>query len=155
MPSTHSLLQQLYTGLDQHNHKAMDACYHPNATFRDIAFDLNGKKQIHAMWHMICDGDIRATFNIVQADEQNGTVNLVDDYTFSSTGRRVHNVIDSRLRFRDGLIIEHHDSCDPRVWAEMALGGAGGWLAGRFRVLRSFKAGEKLRAFIVKHPEYQ
>ncbi len=149
------LLQRLFNSLDQHDHPAMAGCYHPAATFRDIAFDLRGRKQIHAMWHMICGGDIRATFDLVHADDHSGQVNLVDDYTFSSTGRRVHNVIDSQFRFRDGLIVEHCDFCDARVWSAMALGGASGLLAGRFRFLRSRKAREKLQGFVAKRPEYQ
>lgn len=34
------------------------ACYHPDATFEDIAFPLRGKKQIHGMWHMIAETDL-------------------------------------------------------------------------------------------------
>src|SRR3954462_407066 len=118
-----ALLDRLFTALDRHDHATMTACYHLDATFRDIAFDLHGRKEIHAMWHMICEGDIRATFDVVHADDNTAEVNLIDDYTFSSTGRKVHNVIQSRFQFQDGVIIEHHDFCDPRAWAAMALGG--------------------------------
>ena len=68
------------------DHEAMASCYHSSATFEDIAFDLRGVRQIHAMWHMICERDIRVTFEVLDADEHNGRVNVVDDYTFSSTG---------------------------------------------------------------------
>jgi len=154
------LLQRLFTGLNQHDHEVMAACYHLRATFTDIAFDLRGRKEIHAMWHMICapddrTSDIRATCNVVHADDLRGQVSLVDDYTFSSTGRRVHNVIDSNLRFEDGMIIQQHDVCDARAWAAMALPGVGGFLAGRFRILRSFKAQQMLKNFVNKHSEYQ
>jgi uncharacterized protein len=149
------LLQRLFTSLDQHDHRSMADCYHPEARFTDIAFDLRGENKIHAMWHMICQGDIRATFELLDADDYNGRVSLVDDYTFTSTGHRVHNVIDSHFSFRDGRIIEHRDSCDPRVWAAMALGGTSGFFAGRFRFLRSFKAQKMLDAFIEEHPEYR
>jgi head-tail adaptor len=75
-------LQRLFTALDQHDHVTMAACYHPSATFQDIAFDLRGQKEIHAMWHMICETDIRTTFRVLQADEQRGHVQLVDVYTW-------------------------------------------------------------------------
>ena len=149
------LLQHLFSGLNQHDARAMADCYHPEASFRDIAFDLHGRRQIQAMWEMVCNGDIRATFDIVHADDETGQVNLIDDYTFSSTGRRVHNVIDSRFRFRDGLILRHEDSCDSQAWAAMALGGLSGFLAGRFHFLRSSKARKKLRDFVAQRPEYK
>jgi len=52
MHSNATLLHKLFTSLDNHDHKEMSACYHPDATFSDIAFNLKGRKQIHAMWHM-------------------------------------------------------------------------------------------------------
>jgi hypothetical protein len=112
------------------------------------------------MWQMICAGDIRATFQVVQADEAEGRVSLVDEYTFNLSSpdpakrRKVRNVIESSFRFRDGLVVEQVDSCDARTWAAMALGGVSGFLAGRIRLLRSWKAMKKLRDFVRNHPEY-
>ena len=83
-------------------------------------------------------------------------MNLVDDYTFSDTGNPVHNVIESRFRFREGLIVQHTDVCDPRAWATMALGeGVPGFLAGRIRLMRSLKAGWKLWKFTRPYPQYR
>jgi ketosteroid isomerase-like protein len=148
MHSNEQLLQQLYANLNQRNHQAMADCYHPDATFHDIAFKLQGKDQIRSMWQMICSGDIRTTFEIVSVDDREGVVALVDEYTFSETGRRVRNPIESRFRFRDGLIAHHRDSCDSRAWAAAAIGGLGGFLAGRVRFLRAWKARGMLREFI-------
>jgi len=142
------LLQQLYSNLDSHHPDAMADCYHPDATFHDIAFDLQGKDQIRSMWEMICSGDIRATFEIVSADAYVGVVNLVDRYTFSETQKPVVNPIESRFKFKDGLIIEHRDSCDAKAWATQALGPIIGFLPGRIRFLRAWKAKALLRAFI-------
>lgn len=78
------------------------------------------------MWHMVYDGDIRATFEIVEASESRAVVNGVDDYTFRATGRKVHNIIESRFRLLDHSIVDQHDVCDARQWTAMALGGASG-----------------------------
>jgi ketosteroid isomerase-like protein len=155
MHANAALMERLFTGLDQHDHQAMAACYHADATFTDIAFDLRGQKQIHAMWHMISEGDIRTKFEILHADDTTGQANIVDDYTLTSTGRSVHNPIDSQFRFQDGLIIEQRDLCDAGAWSAMALGGPIGFLAGRFRFLRGQKARQILSAFVAEHPEYQ
>ena len=156
-----ALLHRLFSALDRHDHWAMASCYHPDATFRDIAFDLRGKRKIHSMWHMICESDIRAKFKVIHADDEEGRVRVVDTYTFGATkvapkrGRPVHNIVQSRLRFRDGLIIEHRDACDARAWAKEALGGPIGFLAGRIRFLRSWTARKKLKKFVDAHFEYR
>ena len=149
------LLARLFTGLAQHDHEAMAACYHPDATFTDIAFDLRGRRQIHAMWHMISEGDIRTAFTVRNADDRAGVVAVTDDYTFRATGKPVHNVIESHFRFRDGLIEEQRDLCDAQKWADQALGGPSGFLAGRLRFLRSLKARQTLSKFMAAHPEYR
>jgi ketosteroid isomerase-like protein len=148
MEGNAAILELLFSNLNRHDHQEMAKCYHPQASFHDIAFDLHGKGQIHSMWQMICEGDIRVTFEVVEASKQEGFVKLVDEYTFSETGRRVRNSIESRFRFQDGLIIEQRDSCDARAWAAMAIGGPKGFLAGRFHFLRSWKARGMLRRFI-------
>jgi ketosteroid isomerase-like protein len=154
-PNT-QLLTRLFAALSQHDHRSMAACYHPAATFHDIAFDLRTSKRIHAMWHMICEGsDITATVQSVHADDLQGRASVVDEYTFRDTGRPVRNVIDCRFRFKDGLIIEQTDTCDERAWAGLALGGITGFLAGRIRLLRSWKANGKLKTVLSAHPEYR
>jgi ketosteroid isomerase-like protein len=152
-----TLLNRLFTALNEDDHATMAACYHPEATFHDIAFDLQRRPRIHGMWHMICEhSNVEATFEIVRADDLEGRVNLVDAYTFSDTGLPVRNVIQSRFRFRDGLIVEHTDECDPRTWATMALGeGVSAFLAGRIRLMRSLKAHWKLWKFTRPYPQYR
>jgi len=144
------LLRRLFTALDVHDHPTMAGCYAPAASFRDIAFELEGQPRIHAMWQMICESsDLRATFEVVHADDVEGRVALVDHYTFSDTKFKVRNVIDARFRFENGLIAQHHDYCDAKAWAAMAFhGGVRGFLAGRFRLVRARAAEAKLQAFI-------
>ncbi len=138
----------------------MASCYHPDAGFRDIAFDRRGRGEIHGMWRMICNSDIRVKFEIVDADDGAGRVKLIDVYTFGVSkkppdpGRRVVNAIESRFRFEDGLIRRHDDHCDAKDWARQALGeGLSGFLAGRIRPLRSRAAKAKLDAFLASDSE--
>jgi len=149
------LLTRLFSGLDTHDHQAMAACYHEKATFSDIAFELQGKTRIHAMWHMISEGDIRTTFKVDEVDDHTAFVSVVDDYTFRSTGHKVHNKIESHFRFDKGLIIQQRDVCDAKAWAGMALGGMSGVLAGRLRFLRQRKAQATLDTFVATHPQYK
>jgi ketosteroid isomerase-like protein len=149
-----SLLETLYNSLNKKDHAGMAACYHPDAEFEDIAFTLRGKSRIHAMWHMISEGDLQATFTIREADDQAGVVDVVDDYTFRDTGRRVHNVIRSEFRFRDELIISHHDYCDALKWGMQALGPVKGFMSWLVPSKRREMAMAKLEKFIAEHSEY-
>ena len=79
---------------------------------------------------------------------------MVDTYTFSDTGRRVVNRIESVFRFQEGLIVAQRDFCDPLDWARQAFGGLKGEVVGRVGVLRRRTARRKLRTFISSHPEH-
>jgi hypothetical protein len=151
------LLEKFFEALQKEKHLTIADCYHQDATFTDIAFDLHGKKQIHAMWHMICDTDLRLSYNVENADARNGSARWVADYTFKDNGteRKVHNELRSSFEFKDGLIIKHTDDCDARKWAMQALGPVKGIAAWLVPTLRQKKAKEKLEGFISKNPEYR
>jgi ketosteroid isomerase-like protein len=149
-----ALLEKLYRCLDGKDHDGMAACYHPDAIFEDIAFRLRGKKQIHAMWHMIAESDLRATFTVSGADDQFGTADLVDDYTFRDTGRHVHTVIRSEFRFRDGLVVEHKDFCHALSWGVQALGPVKGVISWLIPATLKARAKAKIDSFVARHPEY-
>ena len=155
------LIERLYDALHRHDAAAMVACYcDEDVTFHDIAFHITDKTRLAGMWRMICEGEsgIRVTVRHVHADDRAGEARIVDDYQFGRNasrgkpGRPVVNEITSRFRFRDGLIEEHVDDCDPRAWATQAFGGAAGWLPGRIRLVRAFAAKLKLNRFLRAHP---
>jgi hypothetical protein len=162
MPHPNALvIERLFAALNQHDATAMAACYREGKViFHDIAFHFEEKPGIHDMWRMICEGEsgIQATVKAIDATDRTGEARIVDTYQFGrdsrkgKKGRPVVNEITSRFRFRDGLIEEHIDDCDPRVWAQMALGGPLGWIAGRIRWLRAKSATRKLEAFLHEHP---
>jgi hypothetical protein len=136
----------------------MIACYAPQATFVDSIFMLSGKA-VGAMWHMLCSSgqDLAINFRDISADDRHGAAHWEARYTFSATGRHVHNMVDAEFDFRDGLIVRHHDRFGFWRWSRMALGPAG-WLLGwtpllHRRVQRS--AQDRLARFIAAHPEYQ
>lgn len=109
----------------------MAACYAPDVHFTDEVFDLRGSRA-GAMWEMLCEraADLKIEARDIQADDRTGTARWDAWYTFSATGRTVHNVIDARFEFADGKIIRHEDRFDFWRWARQALGPAGlllGW----------------------------
>lgn len=127
-----ALIESFYTAFQRRDAEGMVACYHPQVTFNDPVFrDLKGERAM-GMWRMLVarGKDLHVTFRDVRADGQTGSAHWEATYTFSSSGRRVHNVIEARFRFADGKIIEHTDTFAFWRWAAQALGTPGlllGW----------------------------
>jgi hypothetical protein len=136
-----ALVERFYAAFGHRDHGAMAASYAPTARFSDPVFqDLAGPR-IGTMWRMLCE---RATDLRVEC----GPVRMVGDlarvewqawYTYSATGRRVHNRIAASLRLEHGLISRHDDVFDLYRWARQALGIKGlalGWTAPVQRAIR-------------------
>jgi ketosteroid isomerase-like protein len=127
-----ALIERFYEAFDRHDGDAMAACYAPGARFHDPAFgELNGDEP-GGMWKMLTGraDDLRVRLVEHEADETSGSARWLADYTFTQTGRKVHNDVHARFRFADGLIAEHDDSFGFYAWARQALGPAGlllGW----------------------------
>jgi ketosteroid isomerase-like protein len=151
------LLETFYKSLQDKDHQKIANCYHQDAAFTDIAFDIKGKKHIHAMWHMICETNLKLSHvNVENANERTGSASWEADYTFNDNGteREVHNKLKSSFEFKDGLIIKQTDDCNVREWAMQALGPVKGLAAWLLPGLRHRTAKEKLRSFIDRHPVY-
>jgi ketosteroid isomerase-like protein len=125
------LLETFYRAFQRRDGAAMTACYAADATFRDPVFDLRGA-DVGRMWRMLCERgkDLRLEFSNLQADGDRGSADWQAWYSFSKTGRPVHNIIHAEFEFRDGLIARHVDRFDFWRWSRQALGPAGlvlGW----------------------------
>ena len=127
------LITDLYQALQRRDGAGMAACYHRDAEFSDPVFVSLKGEQVGAMWRMLTERgkNLAVSFDSVTADDAAGRAHWEAHYTFSQTGRPVHNLIDARFAFRDGKIIRHIDQFDLWRWAGMALGPKGrflGWL---------------------------
>ncbi len=127
------LITEFYRAFAVRDAVTMAASYTPDARFADPVFpDLHGK-EVGGMWRMLCARatDLRVVASNVQVAEREGTAHWEAWYTYTATGRPVHNVIDARFTFRDGLIATHQDRFDLYRWSRQALGAKGvllGWL---------------------------
>src|SRR5688500_14427759 len=125
-------LHRFYDAFGARDGAAMAASYHPDARFSDEVFvDLRGD-EIGSMWRMLCERgrDLEIALVDARSDDRQGEARWEARYTYSATGRRVHNVVSARFRFESGLILDHRDSFDFWRWTRMALGPAGvvlGW----------------------------
>lgn len=157
-----NMIRQLYEGLKNKDAAAIAGCYHPDAEFSDPVFDLRGRG-IVAMWHMLCEAgkDMVVSYRDIRSQGTDGSGSGSGHweavYTFSLTGRKVHNKMDSTFRFKDGKIIGHIDRFGFWRWSRLALGLPGlllGWtpiLRGKIRA----RARGNLDRFLASHPEYR
>jgi ketosteroid isomerase-like protein len=126
------LLTDFYSAFQRRDGEAMAACYHPEAEFSDEVFVGLRHAGVTSMWRMLCERgkDLTLEFRDIQADDHTGRAHWEAHYTFSTTGRKVHNIIDAEFEFRDGKILRHRDRFGFHRWSRQALGPMGlllGW----------------------------
>ena len=150
-----ALIERFYTAFARRDAPVMVACYAPDAHFTDPVFDLSGS-EVGAMWSMLCDRgrDLRLEWRNVRADDATGSAHWEPRYTFSATGRPVHNIIDSAFTFKAGLIHTHVDTFDLWRWSRMALGTKGALLGWSPFVRKAIQAQARrgLDAWMKSHP---
>jgi ketosteroid isomerase-like protein len=138
MNNNEKLIHQFYTAFQNKDYRTMQELYHPEATFSDPVFDSLDSKGVKAMWEMLVKAgkDLKITFQDIQADDKTGRCHWEAWYTFSRTGKKVHNIIDASFEFKDGKILTHRDRFDFWRWSRQAL-GMGGLLLGWTPVLQN------------------
>lgn len=132
MHPNEELITRFYEAFSRRDGESMASCYQPDASFSDPVFPSLDGDGAGDMWRMLTEGadDLRVEFSGVRADDSRGEAHWEAWYTFSATGRQVHNVIDATFEFRDGLIARHEDRFDFWRWSRQALGAPGlflGW----------------------------
>lgn len=126
------LIERFYSAFARRDHQTMATCYAPDAEFSDPVFqDLRGA-QVPGMWRMLCERgtDLRLEYRDIRAEGSSGSAHWEAWYTFSATGRKVHNIIEARFDFANGLIRRHLDYFNLYAWSRQALGIKGillGW----------------------------
>ena len=149
MHPNEQIVQRFFHCFAEGDYRGMQQCLHPDIEFSDIGFNLHGK-EVGAMWQMICAKGTQIMFRNVQAGNSEGTAHWECHYDFQkeegAKAHSVHNVIESRFRFADGRIREHHD-------LRLTMGGRpgpGGARAGEGAI--SAQAGQVTRAKLDKFP---
>ncbi len=130
--SNAELIEKFYETFRKGQGQAMAAMYHKDATFEDPAFGVLKGEMIGRMWIMLTSRskDLKVNYTNISADQKSGKCSWTADYTFSKTGRLVHNIIEASFTFKDGKILTHKDDFNFYRWSRQALGLPGvllGW----------------------------
>lgn len=126
------IIEQFYDAFANLDAEKMVSFYHDDIEFTDPAFGLLKGERAKAMWRMLCQNstDLKIEASQMEADGNNGKARWDAYYTFSQTGKKVHNIIDATFEFKDGKIIKHTDHFNIKRWAGQALGLKGKLLGG-------------------------
>ena len=132
MKQHEQVIHQFYNAFKEGNYRLMQGLYHEDASFSDPVFQNLNSQEVKAMWQMLILSatDLEVAFTNVSAVTDSGKCQWEAWYTFSATGRKVHNIINAEFQFKDGLIYRHIDSFNFWRWSRMALGTPGillGW----------------------------
>ena len=133
-----SVLHRFYSAFTARDWAAMGACYHDEARFGDPVFPDLDAAQVRAMWKMLLTSgtDLRISYQVLDVGATEGRCRLEAFYTFSRSGRPVHNIITSEFTFKDGLIHRQRDHFPFWRWSRQAL-GVSGWLLGWSPIVRN------------------
>ncbi len=158
MNQNQDIITKFYQAFQQRDWKTMQSCYHPEASFSDPAFPNLNSTELRAMWHMLCENaqNFSLKFTEVTTDGEHGACRWDASYTFSRSGRKVHNIIHAHFDFKDGLIINHRDVFNFWRWTRMALGWPGillGWTPLLQEKVQG-AARKSLIRFMQEHPQY-
>lgn len=125
------LIEKFYTAFQNKDAETMISCYHDEVVFNDPVFGELKGEDAKAMWQMLCRNakDLRIEFSDINGSLKKGSAHWEAWYTFSKTGRKVHNIVDTQFEFKDSKILKHADSFNLHKWASQALGWKG-WLLG-------------------------
>ena len=122
-------IERFYDAFARKDGEAMAACYAPDVRFEDPAFGELRGAEAGDMWRMLTGRaqDLRVEL----AEHDDTTAHWLADYTFATTGRKVHNDVRATFTFgADDLITEHVDRFSFHAWSRQALGPVGlllGW----------------------------
>ena len=132
MTENEKIVNEFYSAFQKKDADTMTSFYASDIIFSDPAFGELKGDEAKSMWKMLCTSakDLSISFKIIESKNDWVKAQWIVDYTFSKTGRKVHNVIEANLKLKDSSIIEHRDTFNLHKWASQAMGWKGRLLGG-------------------------
>jgi limonene-1,2-epoxide hydrolase len=150
-------IEEFYTAFSNLDAENMVKHYHPDVVFQDPAFGTLKGERAKNMWRMLCASqkgkDFKVHFKVLNCSAKKAHAEWEAFYTFSQTGRKVHNKISASFVLKDGLIVAHKDQFNLYRWSKQTM-GLKGFLIGNtsfFQNKLQQRANSLLNKFEEKH----
>ncbi len=153
-----TLIETFYKAFTNGDAAGMIACYHDDIIFSDPAFGTLHGKEAKAMWHMLIErgkGANKVSYSNIETKANTGSAQWTARYPYGPKKRPVVNHVTANFTFKDGKIIEHHDTFDMYSWTKQALGLPGvllGW-SGFMRNSIQKKTNGMLKKYMERNPQ--
>jgi limonene-1,2-epoxide hydrolase len=152
-----NIIEEFYEAFSNLDAESMVKYYHPDVVFQDPAFgELKGARAKN-MWRMLCHSQkgkgFKVKYNVIDFNTNKSNAEWEAFYTFSQTGRKVHNKISASFVIENGLIVEHIDKFNLYSWSKQAM-GIKGFLLGNTSFFRN-KLQQKTNSLLNKFEEKQ
>lgn len=127
------IADQFYTAFAKGDAETMTSLYAETIEFEDPVFGKLKGDQARVMWHMLLErseGNLKIEYYIIETTQNTALVRWEARYSFSKTGRHIHNKITAHLTIENGKITTHKDVFNLWKWSQQALGFKGlllGW----------------------------
>lgn len=115
-----ALIRRFYRAFVRSDGETMASVYASEIHFTDPVFPNLRGSSAGDMWKMLCESAPKVTFSGIRADGRFGVAHWEADYELF--GNKIHNVIEARFEFRDGLIVRHVDQFSFKAWSRQAFG---------------------------------
>ena len=130
--SPKQIAESFYLAFQKKSAESMCVLYSDTILFSDPVFPKLAGEAARNMWRMLCQNstDLKIDYRVLFSSDKSAVVEWNAWYTFSKTGRKVHNIVHSTLEVEDGLIVKHTDLFSFWRWSRQALGIPGiclGW----------------------------
>ncbi|SRR6056297_1130057 len=152
-----NIIEEFYEAFSNLDAENMVKHYHSDVVFWDPAFGELRAERVKNMWRMLCHSQkgkgFKVKYQVIGFDTEKANAQWEAFYTFSPTGRKVHNKISASFVIKNGLIIEHKDEFNLYKWSKQAM-GIKGYLLGHTSFFRN-KLRQKTNLMLSKFEEKQ
>ena len=119
---------KFFDAFKAHDLETLKSMYRPDATFKDDMFDLSSRESIMKMWS---GAPPFAKFDVQFLETKSGEVKTRWTADYEMFGNKVHNVIDSTMRFdASGRVVSQREHWDEQKWMSQALPAIPKWAQG-------------------------